>query len=262
MVNAVSNAHRGKWIKEGRGADKEHQERPVKGKRTKAQLAASNGDGVDMDHAIDVSPAAAVGGNQTDVQHQELARKRQKLEHIASDGEEVDEDNATDVDYNVGVHSLKEPEKSLKPSRLVINSPPDKPDPDANIRELMHGKLPDRSLTAVSGQDASFDYHRNPDIQGESHSDNRAMIHRAKHDLTSVSIASFGTPVNSNSRHGSELSEAPASLVSDTSSAASPKNMEDDLKGTLPALELQIHDAAYLESARVLASLRTGGTHE
>lgn len=250
MVNSVSNANRGRWIKDGRGADKEHQERPLKGKRTKAQLAASD-DG--MDHAINETPGAAAGGDQTDVftmsiannqtrvdvQHQERTRKRQKLEHFAFDDEGVGVDNA--MGSIIGAHSLEQPEKSLEPRKLVVNSLPGKPDPDADIRELMHGELPVRSRTTVSTQDASVNHHRNADMQGDSESDN-----------------------------GSELSEAPAltmditnsqTLVLGTSSVAS-NNKIDNPNHAFPTLKPQIHDAAYLESARVLASLRTGGTQE
>ncbi|KAL1798472.1 hypothetical protein ACET3X_002509 [Alternaria dauci] len=90
LVNTISNAHRGKWIKDGRGADKNHQDRPIKGRRTRDQLAVSDGDDIGMNQRNNVDSGAVGGGEETGTQSQEPTRKRPKVEHITSDGKDID----------------------------------------------------------------------------------------------------------------------------------------------------------------------------
>ncbi|KAI4617032.1 uncharacterized protein J4E87_008544 [Alternaria ethzedia] len=71
IVNCVSNAHRGQWIKVGRDNDQHHQNRPIRGRRTAAEMIAS-GDNDDTDDS-GVTP-----GSQMMLQPRQPAQKRQK----------------------------------------------------------------------------------------------------------------------------------------------------------------------------------------
>jgi len=71
IVNCVSNAHRGQWIKVGRDNDQHHQNRPIRGRRTAAEMIAS-GDNDDTDDP------GATPGSQMMLQPRQSAQKRQK----------------------------------------------------------------------------------------------------------------------------------------------------------------------------------------
>ena len=78
IVNCVSNAHRGQWIKVGRDNDQHHQNRPIRGRRTAAEMIAS-GDNDDTDDP------GATPGSQMMVQPRQPTQKRQKRSQLGMD---------------------------------------------------------------------------------------------------------------------------------------------------------------------------------
>jgi len=75
IVNCVSNAHRGQWIKVGRSNDQNHQNRPIRGRRTAAEMIASGDDD-------DTDGPGATPGSQMMLQPRQPAQKRQKRSQL------------------------------------------------------------------------------------------------------------------------------------------------------------------------------------
>jgi hypothetical protein len=67
LVNCISNAHRGRWIKDGRSHDQAHQDREIRGRRTAAEMTGAQGEGTGVDKVTKEPP-----------------RKRQKVKHMGS----------------------------------------------------------------------------------------------------------------------------------------------------------------------------------
>ncbi|KAG9194416.1 hypothetical protein G6011_04451 [Alternaria panax] len=228
LVNTISNAHRGKWIKDGRGADKNHQDRPAKGKRNKDQPTVSEGDGIGMFQANNVDPGATAGIEEPGMHNQSFTHKRKKVEHVTFDGKDVDMDDAITVDSDAGVPSLKEPGKSCRPSEHVINSPR----PDTETVGFFPAELPIKSFAMAPAQDTGINYHPDADIKGGSESDS-----------------------------GSELSDPPDGLLSDALYASPANKKMDSLKGSSPIAEPRSNNAVDLDGAHTLVSLKEHTGH-
>ncbi|RYN73968.1 hypothetical protein AA0119_g6374 [Alternaria tenuissima] len=216
LVNTISNAHRGKWIKDGRGADRNHQDRPFKGKRTKDQVTFSEGEVVGMDLPNNVDSGTVAGSEETGAQNQELIRKRQKIEHIAFESKDFDTDDAMTAESDAGVQSVEKPEKSHMSNESIINSMVDSSDGDS----------PTKSFAVDPRQDACVNYYLDTNIKGRSGSDNE-----------------------------SELSEPPDGLLPDALYASPINKKTDDPRVDSSTLEPRMDDAAHLDGAHMLVSL-------
>lgn len=221
-----------------------------------------------------MDPGAAAGVEETETLQRELTRKRQKVEHITSDSEDVDMDDAITVDSDAGMHSLKKPEKSPKPSKSFINSPR----PDTDMIALFYGALSMKLVAVVPGQDTGKDSvqadeavsedvdrskspYKDSVGEGEYNKDTSVEKKMKKHHDITVGLnyhPNIDIKGGFEFDSGSELSEALDGLLSDTSYASLTSKRTDDLKGSPSTLEPRTHDAVHLDGARMLASLHTG----
>ncbi|KAI4934876.1 hypothetical protein J4E85_002738 [Alternaria conjuncta] len=148
IVNCVSNAHRGQWIKVGRDNDQHHQNRPIRGRRTAAEMIASG------DHDNTDGPGATPG-SQMMLQPRQSAQKRQKRsqpgvnvirhEHPAM---------VTDSEGEMSPGKMKM--NAVKPTtpKHILDKGSDEQHPGANMDVSFSGISPMKPVVAVPGQDA------------------------------------------------------------------------------------------------------------
>lgn len=149
IVNCVSNAHRGQWIKAGRGNDQNHQNRPVRGRRTAAEMIASGDDDATDD-------PGATPGSQVMVQPREPAQKRQKRSTLGQNVKHAVpyRDDAMAVDSGVEASPIKTKTGAVNalPKHILAKSS-DEQHPGADMDVAFSDVPPTKPVVAVPRQD-------------------------------------------------------------------------------------------------------------
>ncbi|KAI4646984.1 hypothetical protein J4E93_005208 [Alternaria ventricosa] len=162
IVNCVSNAHRGQWIKNGRDNDQNHQNRAIRGRRTAAQMIAFGDDD-------DTEDPGATPGSQMMLQPRQPAQKRQKRSSLGMNIVRRNSDaTATDSggEMSPGKMKKKAPEERRTTTQYNSSSPtyvvqsetsasqPDEQHPGADMGVTFSNVLPVKHVIAVPVQAA------------------------------------------------------------------------------------------------------------